>query len=60
MLNSEANKDITFDVYGTKFHCHKCVLSARSSFFAKIFSEKKWGDKTSMVLKNSKVGINKF
>lgn len=29
--------DVTFIVHGTKFHVHKCILSARSSYFCNKF-----------------------
>ena len=46
--------DVIFHVHGEKISAHRCVLSARSSYFAELFRTK-WKGRPDIVLKHKLV-----
>ena len=59
LRSSAAFSDVTFDVHGRKFPAHKCVLCARSGYFANMF-ETKWKDRDVISLNNKLVSARCF
>ncbi|XP_053576797.1 ankyrin repeat and BTB/POZ domain-containing protein 1 isoform X1 [Bombina bombina] len=51
LLEQEFSSDTTFIVHGESFGAHRCVLSARSPYFAEMF-ETKWKGKKVIALKH--------
>ncbi|OMO70367.1 BTB/POZ-like protein [Corchorus olitorius] len=50
LLENEEGSDITFNVFGEKFHAHKLVLSARSPVFEAEFSDRMEEDDDEIVV----------
>ncbi|XVF42611.1 hypothetical protein PTKIN_Ptkin01aG0377800 [Pterospermum kingtungense] len=50
LLENEEGSDITFNVFGEKFHAHKLVLAARSPVFEAEFSDMMEEDNTEIVV----------
>lgn len=55
LLEQGSYSDVAFTVHGEMFHAHRCVLSARSEYFAHML-ETKWRGKTTIALKHPLVG----
>ncbi|XP_064309829.1 ankyrin repeat and BTB/POZ domain-containing protein 1 isoform X2 [Phalacrocorax carbo] len=51
LLEQGYQSDIVFIVHGKSFCAHRCILSARSAYFAEMF-ETKWKGKNMIVLKH--------
>ncbi|KFO69428.1 Ankyrin repeat and BTB/POZ domain-containing protein 1, partial [Cuculus canorus] len=51
LLEQGYRSDIVFIVHGKSFCAHRCILSARSAYFAEMF-ETKWKGKNMIVLKH--------
>uniref|UniRef100_A0A8C5PMQ8 Ankyrin repeat and BTB/POZ domain-containing protein 1 n=1 Tax=Leptobrachium leishanense TaxID=445787 RepID=A0A8C5PMQ8_9ANUR len=51
LLEQGGFSDITFAVHGESFRAHRCILGARSPYFAEMF-ETKWKDKKEIELKH--------
>ncbi|XWS57902.1 hypothetical protein CRYUN_Cryun09bG0212900 [Craigia yunnanensis] len=50
LLENEEGSDITFNVFGEKFHAHKLVLAARSPVFEAEFSDRMEEDNNEIVV----------
>ncbi|GMI65038.1 BTB-POZ and MATH domain 4, BTB-POZ AND MATH DOMAIN 4 [Hibiscus trionum] len=50
LLENEEGSDITFNVFGDKFHAHKLVLAARSPVFEAEFSDRMEEDDNEIVV----------
>ncbi|KAL4377414.1 hypothetical protein GQ457_02G030560 [Hibiscus cannabinus] len=50
LLENEEGSDITFNVFGEKFHAHKLVLAARSPVFEAEFSDRMEEDDNEIVV----------
>ena len=50
--------DVIFHIHGEKIPAHRCVLSARSSYFAELFRTR-WKGRRDIVLKH-KLVLNYF
>lgn len=50
------HQDVTFCVHGRKIPVHRCILSARSSYFADLFHTR-WKNRKDIVLKHKMVTI---
>ncbi|XVF30730.1 hypothetical protein REPUB_Repub16aG0083700 [Reevesia pubescens] len=50
LLENEEGSDITFNVFGEKFHAHKLVLAARSPVFEAEFSDRMEEDNDEIVV----------
>lgn len=48
-------QDVVFNVRGRKFPAHRCILSARSSYFSELFRTR-WKGRKEIVLKHQLVG----
>lgn len=55
LLEQGNYSDVTFMVHGEMFKAHRCVLSARSEYFAHML-ETKWKGKSAIPLKHPLVG----
>ncbi len=55
LLEQGNYSDVTFMVHGEMFKAHRCVLSARSEYFAHML-ETKWKGKSDITLKHPLVG----
>lgn len=53
------HSDVTFIVHGTKFHVHKCILSARSSYFCSKF-EGRWKNRKIIDTSHQLINHNAF
>lgn len=56
MLEQGYQSDIVFIVHGKSFCAHRCILSARSAYFAEMF-ETKWKGKNMIALKHPLVSV---
>ncbi|XP_054072278.1 ankyrin repeat and BTB/POZ domain-containing protein 1 isoform X2 [Rissa tridactyla] len=59
LLEQGYQSDIVFIVHGKSFCAHRCILSARSAYFAEMF-ETKWKGKNMIVLKHPLVGFGEL
>ncbi len=55
LLEQGNYSDVTFMVHGEMFKAHRCILSARSEYFAHML-ETKWKGKSDITLKHPLVG----
>lgn len=55
LLEQGNYSDVTFMVHGEMFKAHRCILSARSEYFAHML-ETKWKGKSAIALKHPLVG----
>lgn len=56
LLEQGYQSDIVFIVHGKSFCAHRCILSARSAYFAEMF-ETKWKGKNMIALKHPLVSM---
>lgn len=59
LLEQGYQSDIVFIVHGKSFCAHRCILGARSAYFAEMF-ETKWKGKNVIALKHPLVRISAF
>uniref|UniRef100_A0A0B7A6G1 BTB domain-containing protein n=1 Tax=Arion vulgaris TaxID=1028688 RepID=A0A0B7A6G1_9EUPU len=59
LLENRLFCDVVFSVHGEEFHAHRCILSARSVFFAAMF-ETKWHNKDIIELNHSMMSQGAF
>lgn len=56
LLDSGVHCDVEFVVHGHTFRAHRCILTARSQYFANMF-ETRWKDRTVISLKHNLVRL---
>lgn len=54
LMDNDTYKDVTFDVRGRLFPVHKCVLSARSEYFAELFKTR-WANRNLISIRHALV-----
>ena len=59
LLNDGSFADVTFTIQGKQFKCHKCILSCRCEYFAKMFSGN-WKEKEQDVIELKDVSCGTF